>query len=286
MLFLENVVLDSSSRNALPRLKRTAYRGSDMIGTIANTVAIVVGSFVGGTVRHGLKEKYQSILFVAMGLAATGLGINAVVQNMANSTYPVLFIASLALGGVIGSGLELERRFNDLVNKRKRGTGESGESDSVVSSESGEPAKANDNPDLGRGLSTAIMLFCVGTLSILGPINSALYGDETFLFTNAMLDLVTSMVLASTFGYGIAIAAAVLFCWQGSIYLLANVLSPLLSGGLMTEISIVGGFLIFASGLSILKIKEISTMNLLPALFVPPLWFALLQVTGNLFGLL
>ncbi len=130
------------------------------------------------------------------------------------------------------------------------------------------------------------MLFCVGALSILGPINSALYGDETFLFTNAMLDLVTSMVLASTFGYGIAIAAGVLFCWQGGIYLLATFLAPLLSGGLVTEISIVGGFLIFASGLSILQIKEIKTMNLLPALFIPPIWFALIYVTSGFWGLL
>ena len=239
-----------------------------MIGTIANTIAILVGSTIGGTVRHGLKEKYQNILYVAMGLAATGLGINAVVQNMPQSVYPVLFIASLAIGGVIGAALDLDGRFNRLVNRHSH-------------------KNADDTtPDLGRGLSTAIMLFCIGTLSILGPINSALYGDETFLFTNAMLDFVTSMVLASTFGFGIAIAAGVLFCWQGSIFLLANLLSPMLSGGLMVEVSVVGGFLIFASGLSILKIKEISTMNLLPALFVPPIWCALLALTNGFGGLL
>ncbi len=253
-----------------------------MIGTIANTIAIIVGSTVGGTVRHGLKEKYQNVLFVAMGLAATGLGINAVVQNMPNSTYPVLFIASLAIGGVIGTGLDLDGRFNRLVNSRKKGKS----SDELSATDDDGATVSSESSDLGRGLSTAIMLFCIGTLSILGPINSALYGDETFLFTNAMLDLVTSMVLASTFGYGIAIAAAVLFCWQGSIYLLASYLSPLLSGGLMCEISIVGGFLIFASGLSILKIKEISTMNLLPGLFVPPIWFALVYATGGFGGLL
>ena len=235
-----------------------------MIGTIANTAAIIVGSLVGGIVRHGLKEKYQSILFVAMGLAATGLGINAVVQNMPNSSYPVLFIVSLALGGVIGTALDLDGRFNRLVDRRSKDT------------------ENDDAPGLGRGLSTAIMLFCIGTLSILGPVNSALYGDETFLFTNAMLDLVTSMVLASTFGFGIAIAAGVLFCWQGSIFLLATFLSPLLSSGLMCEVSIVGGFLIFASGLSILKIKEISAMNLLPGLFIPPIWFALLSLASSL----
>lgn len=237
-----------------------------MIGTIANTIAILVGSFVGGTIRRGLKERYQNVLYIAMGLAAFGLGINAVVQNMPNSPYPVLFIASLAIGGVLGTTLDLEGRFNRLVEGRSR--------------------KREERQSLAQGLSTGIMLFCIGTLSILGPVNSALYGDETFLFTNATLDLVTSMVLASTFGYGMAFAAPVLFCWQGSIYLLANVAAPYLTGGLMTEISIVGGFLILASGLSILKIKEISTMNMLPALLVPPLWFALMELTNHLGGLL
>lgn len=237
-----------------------------MIGAIANTIAILVGSFVGGTIRRGLKERYQNVLYIAMGLAAFGLGINAVVQNMPNSPYPVLFIASLAIGGVLGTALDLEGRFNRLVEGRSR--------------------KREERQSLAQGLSTGIMLFCIGTLSILGPVNSALYGDETFLFTNATLDLVTSMVLASTFGYGMAFAAPVLFCWQGSIYLLANVAAPYLTGGLMTEISIVGGFLILASGLSILKIKEISTMNMLPALLVPPLWFALMELTNHLGGLL
>ena len=235
-----------------------------MIGTIANTIAILVGSFVGGTIRRGLKERYQNVLYIAMGLAAFGLGVNAVVQNMPNSSYPVLFIASLAIGGVLGTALDLEGRFNRLVEGRSR----------------------EERQSLAQGLSTGIMLFCIGTLSILGPVNSALYGDETFLFTNATLDLVTSMVLASTFGYGMAFAAPVLFCWQGSIYLLANMAAPYLTGGLMTEISIVGGFLILASGLSILKIKEISTMNMLPALLVPPLWFVLMELTNHLGGLL
>lgn len=229
------------------------HGGNQMIGTLVNTVAILAGTAIGGTLRHGLKEKYQNVLYLAMGLAAFGLGINSVVQNMPQSVYPVLFIASLAIGAVLGTALDIAGRFDAFVEKR---------------SASGS--------QLSQGLSTAIMLFCIGTLSILGPVNSALYGDETFLLTNATLDLVTSMVLASTYGYGIAFAAVVLFAWQGSIWLLASALEPLLSGGLMTELSIVGGFLILASGLSILNIKEIKTMNLLPALLVPPVWFGLM----------
>lgn len=219
-----------------------------MIGTIVNTAAILVGSVVGGTAKKGLKEKYQDILYVAMGLTATGLGINAVVGNMPNSGFPVLFVLSLAIGGLIGTAIDIEGKFKKLVEKRAKS-------------------------ELSEGLSTAIVLFCFGTLSILGPIESALYQNETYLLTNATLDLVTSLVLASTFGVGIALSAAVLFVWQGSLFLLAHQIAPLLSPELMTEISIVGGFLILASGLSILKIKSISVMNLLPALLVPVIWF-------------
>lgn len=225
-----------------------------MIGTIANTAAIVLGSTIGAIAKRGLGEKYQDVLFLAMGLAAVGLGLNAVVTGMADSVYPVLFIASLAIGGVIGTALDLNGRFDRFVSKRSK-----------------------SSTNLSQGLSTAIMLFCFGALSIIGPINSALYGDETYLLTNATLDLVTSMVLASSFGIGIALAAIVLFCWQGAIFLFATQLQPFLTADLMAEITIVGGFLILASGLGILKVKDIPVMNLLPALIVPPIWFALIQ---------
>ncbi len=260
-----------------------------MIGTVANTIAIIVGSFIGGTVGDALGSKYKDILFAALGLACLGIGLNAVVHNMPNSAYPVLFIASLAIGGVVGTALDLDGRFKRAVDKRQKALPADGrladEEPAGNSSESSGHSVVASRSDLANGLSTAIMLFCVGTLSILGPINAALYGDHTFLFTNATLDFVTSMALASTFGMGIAFAAAVLFVWQGSIFLGASFLAPLLSGGLMVEISIVGGFLIVTSGLSLLELKEIKSMNLLPALFVPPIWFVLVFATNNLFGL-
>ena len=226
-----------------------------MLGTIVNTAAILCGSTLGGLLRKGIKDKYRDALYNAMGLAAVGIGLNAVCANMPKSEYPVLFIVSLALGSLLGCIVNLDERFNSLVNRF---------------------SKSN----LAQGLSTGILMFCIGTLSILGPINSALNGDNTYLFTNAMLDFVTSMALASTYGFGIAIAAGVLFLWQGAIYLFAAWLAPVLTGGLMTEISLVGGFLIAASGLSILKIKDFRTLNMLPALLVPPIWFAIKALFG------
>lgn len=221
-----------------------------MIGTIVNTLTIIGGSIIGSIVKKGVKEEYQGALFQAMGLAAAGIGINAVVQNMPNSKYPVLFIVSLALGSFIGTRINLEDRFDKLTKKFTSG-------------------------NLGQGLSTAILLFCIGTLSILGPIQSAVNGDNTYLFTNAALDFVTSMVLASTYGIGIIIAAFVLFLWQGSIFVSAGLLSEFLTQEVLTEISLIGGFLIASSGLSILKIKDCKTLNMLPSLAVPILWFFL-----------
>ena len=228
-----------------------------MLGTLVNTATIVIGSAVGALARRGLGKRYQEILYAAMGLAAVGIGVNAIVTSMSQSIYPVLFIASLAIGGVLGTAIDIDGRFSRFVSKRSK-----------------------DGEGLAQGLSTAVMIFCIGALSILGPINSALYGDETYLLTNATLDLVTSMVLASSFGFGIAFAAIVLFCWQGAIWLLAGFLAPFLDGGLMVEITLVGGFMILASGLGILKVKEIPVMNLLPALFIPPLWFGAVALLG------
>ena len=220
-----------------------------MIGTIVNVGCILTGSIAGSLIKKGINEKHKNALFTAMGLAAIGIGTNSIAQNMPKSEHPVLFIAALALGSLLGSVLDIDTRFHRLVD-RFSGKGK-----------------------LVEGLSTALLLFCIGTLSILGPINSALKGDHTFLFTNATLDLVSSCVLASAYGIGIALAAPVLFCWQGSIYLLAKLLGNFMSAALLCEISTVGGFLIMASGISILELKQIKTLNMLPCLLVPPVYF-------------
>lgn len=219
-----------------------------MIGTFVNVGTIVVGSLIGGLVKKVLKEEYSQSLYTAMGLAAFGLGINAVVQNMPDSVYPVLFIASLAVGTLIGNLLQLDTRIGRLS------------------------AKKSGDGRLGEGLITGLLLFCVGTLSILGPVQSALYQNHTYLFTNAMLDFVTAMVLASTYGIGMMLAAVILFAWQGSIYGLTLLLGNFITDTMMTELSIVGGFLILSSGLSILNIKDCKTLNMLPSLVIPVAW--------------
>lgn len=221
-----------------------------MLGTIVNTACIVAGSIVGALLKKGLGEKYTKTLFNAMGLVCLALGASTFAGNITKSEFPVLFILSMAIGGIVGAALDIDGRVKRLAAKH------AGES-------------------LANGLISACLLYCIGTFSIVGPVMSALNGDNTFLFTNSTLDLVTSTVFASTFGIGMILAAPVLFCWQGAIYLIAVLFSqsPLLQGTLVNELAAVGGVLIISSGLSILEIKECKTLNYLPALLVPVIWF-------------
>ena len=221
-----------------------------MLGTIVNTLCILAGSIVGGVAKKGIKEKYQDTLYTAMGFSALLLGANAFVCHLPKSNYPVLFIVSMAVGSLIWSVLDLSVRFHRLVSHF---------------------SKSN----LAEGLSTGILLFCIGTLSMVGPIMSALYGDNTYLYTNATLDFVSCAVLASTYGFGMALAAPVLLLFQGSIYTITILAGDVISDDLMNELSIVGGVLIASSGFSILQKKDYHTLDMLPALFIPIVFFML-----------
>ncbi len=231
-----------------------------MIGTIVNATTIIVGSIIGSLLHRGVKEKYKEVLYTGLGLASLAIGLNATISHFSQSQYPVLFIISLAIGGVIGTALDIDGRFKRLIDKLQR------------------EKKKKDGNRLAEGLSTAILLYCIGPLSMLGPVISALKGDHTFLFTNATLDLVSSMVFSSTYGIGMVLAAPVLFCWQGMFWLVAHISSTAISDALMAELLIVGGLLITGSGLSLLNLKDCKTLNLLPALLVPVVWFLIRSV--------
>ena len=222
-----------------------------MIGTIVNTCTIIIGTIAGSLLHRGIKDKYKEVLYTALGLASLGIGLNAFISTISKSEYPVLFIIAMAIGSIIGTALDLDGRFTRLVNRRSK----------------------NKENRLAEGLSTATLLYCIGPLSMLGPVVSALQGDHTFLYTNATLDLISAMVFASTYGIGMLLAAPVLFCWQGLFYLVARLSSEAVSESMMAELLIVGGLLITASGLSLLRLKDCKTLNMLPALLIPILWF-------------
>jgi uncharacterized membrane protein YqgA involved in biofilm formation len=233
-----------------------------MLGTIINTCTIIIGTSFGAKLRHGIKEKYKKTLFNALGLCCLVLGANATLSNLDKSEFPVMFILSMSIGGLIGTRLNLSGKIDHLNEKLNQKHG-------------------NENNSL-NGLITGLLLYCIGTFSIIGPVLSCLSESHgwsfnepgnTFLYTNATLDLVTSAVLAATYGWIMLLAAPILFCWQGMFYLIAFFFGDGMPDPMRVELNIVGGVLILSSGLSILGIKDCKTVNLLPSLLVPIIFY-------------
>lgn len=221
-----------------------------MFAIIINAVAVVVGSAIGALFRKSISEKYINVLNTAMGLCALVLGVNVAIENMQKTQYPVLFIFCLSMGGLLGTVLKLDQRMESTTRKMS-------------------------SSNLSQGITTAVLLCCVGTLAMMGPVMSALYGDDTYLMTAATLNLVTMIVVASSYGFGVVITSVIVLVWMSSIYGIAMLSRTFISEELIAEVSLVGGILIAASGLGVLHIKNCKTINLLPALFMPILFFAI-----------
>ena len=221
-----------------------------MIGTVINTVMIIAGTAVGAMLHSRLSDRLRDAVMMALGLITLVLGANMAISNLAKSEYPVLFVVSVTGGAIIGFGLDIDGRIS-------------------------QTAARHNASHLVEGLTTACLLFCIGTLSIVGPVMSATFGDNTMLFTNATLDFFSSIILAASYGWGIMWGAGVLFCWQGTIWLLAKFAgsSFAIPEAMLSEVALVGGVLLLSSGLAILKIKDCRTVNLLPALAVPVVFY-------------
>ena len=220
-----------------------------MLAIFINAITIILGSAIGALARKGIREKYINVLNTAMGLAALVLGVNVAMNNMSKSEYPVLFIFCLSLGGLLGTLLRLDQRMEKATSVMGKGA------------------------NVTEGITTAVLLCCVGTLAIMGPVNAALNGDNTFLMTLATMNFVTMIVIASSYGFAVSVTSIIVLVWLSSIYGIAKVSQSFISQELITEVSIVGGVLIAASGLGVMHIKDCKTINLLPALIMPMLFF-------------
>ena len=220
-----------------------------MYAIIINAIAVLVGSAIGALFKRGISEKYINVLNTAMGLCALALGMNVAIDSMQKTQYPALFIFCLSIGGLLGTVLKMDQRMERATRRIS-------------------------TSNLSEGITTSILLCCVGTLAMMGPVMSALYNDNTYLMTAATLNLVTMVVVASSYGFGVAITSIAVFVWMSAIYGIALLSRSFISTELIAEVSLVGGILIAASGLVVLHIKDCKTINLLPSLLMPMLFFA------------
>lgn len=222
-----------------------------LLGTLVNVVLVLIGGFVGLFLKKGISKRFSDLIMHAIALVTMVIGITFATasENM------LIVIISLVVGALIGEGINIDKKLNQLGDLIK----------SKVKSESG---------NVGEGFVTATLLFCVGSMAIMGAFDSGLRGDHTVLYTKAIMDGISALIFASSMGIGVLLSAVPILLYQGSITLLSSFIQPYLTQSMMTEMNGVGGILLIGLGISILGIKEIKVSNLLPALVIPVILLA------------
>ena len=224
-----------------------------MLGTIVNTIAIIVGSIVGLFLKGGISKKLDEGIMKALGLSVFYVGISGSLK----CTDTLLLILSLVIGVIIGELVDLDLALNRLGQRieimfKKHSKNEGG---------------------IAEGFVAASLLFCVGSMAIVGAIQSGLEGNHETLFVKSMLDGITSIIYTSTMGIGVAVSAVAVFIYQGVITLASGFLGSVLVDGQITNIGAIGSVLIIALGLNMLEITKIKVANFLPAIFIPMIYY-------------
>lgn len=230
-----------------------------MLGTIVNSGVVIIGSLLGIILKNGIKEKYKNTIIDGISLALLVIGIMGAIttENL------VLVVISLALGGLVGEAIDIDKRLDRLGVKAESYFGDG-------------------DSDFAKAFVNGTLVFCIGSMAIVGALESGLTGNHEILFAKSALDGIFSIIFASSLGIGTVFSAISIFIYQGSITLLASYIKDFLTAELITEVSAVGGILILAMGLNLLKIKEIKVANLLPAIFVPVIYYFISSFVGNM----
>ena len=214
-----------------------------MWGTLVNASAIIVGSIVGTVFNRSLPERFQSMVFQAMGLFVMILGISMALEMK----YMLLCVLSLLLGGLFGELLRLDVQMSNLGEWLKQ--------------------KLNaKNSRFSEGFVSTSLLYCIGAMSILGSIEEGSGQYPTLLLTKSVMDGFSAVAFASAMGIGVLFSFIPVAIYQGSLTLLAMSFGEMLSGVMINELSALGGVLLVGLGINLLEIRQIKVVNLLPSL--------------------
>ena len=217
-----------------------------MTGTLVNTLAAVVGGLLGSLLKKGIPERFADLVQKGLALCVLYIGIKGSLVG----TNTLVTILSLVLGAILGELLDIDRGIERLGAWAQRKLSKGGSR-------------------LGEGFVTASLLFCVGSMAVVGSLQSGLTGNHETIFTKSMLDFVSAIILASSLGLGVCLSGAFVLVYQGAIVLLARWAAPVLSDYVVAEMSCAGSLLIVALGLNMLGIAKLKVANLLPAMFLP-----------------
>ena len=219
-----------------------------MLGTIVNTLMVIVGSLIGVFFKKGISQKVNDTVMKGLALMVMYIGISGSLTGKNT----LVAIISIAVGAIIGEWLDLEEKLNGLGKRLE---------DKV--------SKGKGDGSLAKGFVTASLLFCVGAMSIVGSLEGGLLGKHETIFAKALLDGIAAIVLSSTLGIGVIFSAGIILLYQGGIALGAGLLEPILTETIIAEMTSVGSLLIIGLSLNMLGITKIKVMNYVPAIFMP-----------------
>lgn len=221
-----------------------------MLGTIVNCLTIIAGSLVGIGFRNGIPEKYNQTVMQAIGLSVILIGM----KSALGCDDLLIIIISLAAGSLMGEWIGIENYLERLGNFL-------------------EARFSKRSSSFSAGFVTASLMYCVGSMAIVGSLESGLTGNHATLFAKATLDGIVGIILSSSLGIGVLFSAVPVFLYQGSITLMAGLLKPLLIPAVVSQMSGTGGLLIVALGLNMIREKKLKVGNMLPAIFLPLVYF-------------
>lgn len=226
-----------------------------MIAAVVNAIVVVLGGLLGLLFGGKLKEVHTETIVNALGICTIVIGVTSAIVT----SNILIVIICLVIGTIIGELLKIEHRLDGLGDWLK----------SKVSK--------NGGGRFTEGFVTASLLFCVGSMAIMGSFDAGLRGDYNTIFAKSALDCVMAVTFAATMGVGVLFSGATVLVYQGALTLLAGVVEPFLSAAVVTEMSAVGGVLLIGTGMNIIGLtqKRIRVGNMLPAIFLPVIWFAI-----------
>ncbi len=236
-----------------------------MPATFINMATVLVGSLIGIFFRNRIKEKYVETIFAAIALCTAAIGIMSAVKT----EHIIVVIVCLVVGSVIGEALRIDDRIESagtwLNGKLFRGR--------------------EGSSRFAEGFVSASILFCVGSMTIMGSLEAGIRGDYSIILAKSVLDLISSMAFGAAMGIGVTFSVFFILVYQGGITLLAGLAAPYLSEMVVTEMSAIGGVMLIGMAINMLELSEkrIRLANMLPAIFLPIIYFPLAELVKGLF---
>lgn len=229
----------------------------NMLGVLVNTITVLIGGTVGTLFKKGIPEKLSNAIMIGIGLCTIYIGIDGALEG----ENTLVLILSMVFGAAIGTLIDIDKWINRLASWVENKFSKNGKKISVA-----------------EGIVTGTLLFCVGSMTVVGSLNSGLRGDNEMIYTKATLDLISSSMLASSLGVGVILAAVPLFVIQGGLVLLSGLLSGILTNEAINEMTCAGSVIIIALGLNLTGLSKFKVANYLPAIVFAPLFTLLFSL--------